>query len=195
MYWPALFEWHQANTHRQGASKRTRCHVGPRPARLQKNGLLSDTSAHAHASGNLSSLQAAQCWRVSSHLLTMIICSFAFYLPVMTRTQLGLPAHLTLTPEGVVRACVSSTPLPDMALAMPTSAILHVSVRVSRQLLLLMSMCRICAHTCNQGHRSMQGVACKQQMLPLLTCPGADTGGNKGDFTCQSSSMGSNVKS
>lgn len=81
---------------------------------------------------------------------------------------------LSLPKRGLGRACVSSTPLPDMALAMPTSAILHVSVRVSRQLLLLMSMCRICAHKNHQGHASMQDIACKRK-LPLLTYPGADT--------------------
>ena len=130
----------------KGANKRTRCHVGPRPARLQEHGLSISIYGQMHV------LQAT--WVQSADMYT---CKLP---PVISK--------------GMVRACVSSTPLPDMALAMPTSAILHVSVRVSRQLLLLMSMCRICARTHNQGHASMHAIAF-QKSRPLLTYPGAET--------------------
>ena len=70
-----------------------------------------------------------------------------------------------------MRACVSSTPLPDMALAMPTSAILHVSVRVSRQLLLLMSMCRICAPADTQSPSRMHANVCEHQLRQCADAP------------------------
>ena len=63
-----------------------------------------------------------------------------------------LPSFPLPNPNHVLRACLSSTSLPEViAIAVPTTEILAVNLAVSRQLLLLMSRCTICAEAEDKG--------------------------------------------